>query len=187
MESVMLKHSCGLQVVPAPLGATYDNSVMSRPLVQSILRFLRDRCHYTIIDTGYPGLESTLAAMDSSDIIVVVIGSDLPRLRDGKQYLRSLLAADYPKERIRAIVNRTGITKDIPAKEIESILEFPTTAMLPNDDELVGVSVNLGQPFVLSSPGKALSKIILGLAETLSPSTGQVQQRKRKSGFTLFG
>jgi len=185
MESVMVKHSCGLRVLPAPLSGIYDSSLMSRPLVQSILRFLRERCSYTVADTGYPGLESTLAAMDASDIILVVVGNDLPRLRDGKQYLRNLIAANYPKDRIRAIVNRTGVTKEIPTKEIESILEFPVTAMLPNDDELVGVSVNLGQPFVLSSPHKSLSKILIGLAETLAVSA-DASQKKRKSAFTLF-
>jgi len=185
MDSVMVKHACGLRVVPAPLNGMYDSSLMSRPLVQNILRFLRMRCNYTVVDTGYPSLESTLAAMDASDIILVVVGNDLPRLRDGKQYLRNLIAANYPKERIRLIANRTGVTKEIPTKEIESILEFPVTAMLPNDDELVGMSVNLGQPFVLSSPNKSLSKILANLADSLSVAA-DANQKKRKSVFTLF-
>ncbi|MBM3858644.1 MAG: MinD/ParA family protein [Verrucomicrobia bacterium] len=185
MDSVMVKHACGLRVVPAPLNGMYDSSLMSRPLVQNILRFLRMRCNYTVVDTGYPSLESTLAAMDASDIILVVVGNDLPRLRDGKQYLRNLIAANYPKERIRLIANRTGVTKEIPTKEIESILKFPVTAMLPNDDELVGMSVNLGQPFVLSSPNKSLSKILANLADSLSVAA-DANQKKRKSVFTLF-
>jgi len=185
MDSLMMKHSCGLRVLPAPLSGMCDNSLMSRPLVQSILRFLRQRCSYTIADTGHPGMEGTMAAMDASDIILVVVGNDLPRLRDGKQYLRNLIAANYPKERIRVVVNRTGISKEIPTREIESILEFPVTLMLPNDDELVGVSVNLGQPFVLSAPNKSLSKMISGLAETLTASVG-ADHKKRKSVFTLF-
>jgi len=185
MDSVMVKHACGLRVVPAPLNGMYDSSLMSRPLVQNILRFLRMRCNYTVVDTGYPSLESTLAAMDASDIILVVVGNDLPRLRDGKQYLRNLIAANYPKERIRLIANRTGVTKEIPGREIESILKFPVTAMLPNDDELVGMSVNLGQPFVLSSPNKSLSKILANLADSLSVAA-DANQKKRKSVFTLF-
>jgi len=185
MESVLVKHHSGLRVLPAPLSGTYDNSLMSRPLVQSILRYFRERSNYTITDTGYPHLESTLAAMDASDIILVVVGNDLPRLRDGKQYLRNLIAANYPKDRIRVVVNRTGITKEIPAKEIESILEFPVSLMLPNDDELVGISVNLGQPFVLASPNKTLSKLLTGLAETLAVST-DAAQKKRRSAFALF-
>lgn len=185
MDSVIMKHNCGLSVLPAPLSGTFDSAVLSRPLVQSILRFLRDRCTYTVTDTGFPNLESTLAAMDSSDVILVVVGNDLPRLRDGKQYLKNLIAANYPKERIRVVVNRTGVTKEIPGKEVESILEFPVTAQLPNDDELVGVSVNLGQPFVISTPHRPLSRILTNLAESLLLSA-ETANKKRKSAFTFF-
>ena len=72
-------------------------------MVQSILEALREHYEYTIVDTGYANLESTLAAMDYSDQILVVVGMDLPRLRDGKLYLKNLLAANYPKEKIRVI------------------------------------------------------------------------------------
>ncbi len=185
MSSVTAKHSSGLSVIPAPLSGTFDSAVMSRPLVQNLLRYLRDRYTYTVADTGYPNLESTLAAMDSSDIILVVVGNDLPRLRDGKQYLKNLIAANYPKERIRVIVNRTGVTKEIPGKEVEAILEFPVTAQLPNDDELVGVSVNLGQPFVISAPHKPLSRVLKNLAESLVISSTP-KPPKHKSAFTFF-
>ena len=63
--------------------------------------------------------------------------------------------------------------------EVESILEFPVTAQLPNDEALVGSSVNLGQPFVASSPHKQLSKAIIALAENLSPGVVASAGRKR--------
>lgn len=184
MDSLMTKHRCGLRVLPAPLTAAYDNSLLRRPLVQNILRYLRQRHDFSVVDTSYPNLESTLAAMDVSDLILVVVGSDLPRLRDGKQYLRNLLTANYPKDRLRVIVNRWGVSKEISEKEIESILEFPVTVTLPDEPELVTGSVNLGQPFVLASPGKPLSKTLVGLAESLAARPEP--KKKRKLGFSLF-
>jgi pilus assembly protein CpaE len=178
VDSVIGKHSSGAAVLAAPLTGTFDGSTLSRYMVQSILEALREHYECTIIDTGYANLESTLAAMDYSDLIMVVVGMDLPRLRDGKLYLKNLLAANYPKEKICVVVNRASGSKEIASSEVESILEFPVTAQLPNDDALVGSSVNLGQPFVSANPNKPLSRAILTLAEELLPAA-QAAGKKR--------
>ena len=180
VDSVMSKHASGVSVLAAPLTGTFDGSTLSRYMVQSILEALRENYEYTVIDTGYANLESTLAAMDYSDLILVVVGMDLPRLRDGKLYLKNLLAANYPKEKIRVIVNRSTNSKEISASEVETILEFPVTTQIPSDDALVGSSVNLGQAFVSSSPGKPVSKAILALAETVSPMAASAKKRSGK-------
>jgi pilus assembly protein CpaE len=185
VDSVMSKHSSGPSVLAAPLTGTFDGSTLSRYMVQSILEALREHYECTIVDTGYANLESTLAAMDYSDTILVVVGMDLPRLRDGKLYLKNLLAANYAKEKIRVVVNRASGSKEIPAGEVESILEFPVAVQLPNDEALVGSSVNLGQPFVSSNPNKPLAKAIFNLAESLSPSALPATAKKR-SGMRWF-
>ena len=179
VDSVIVKHASGASVLAAPLTGTFDGSTLSRYMVQSILEALREHYECTIVDTGYANLESTLAAMDYSDIIVVVVGMDLPRLRDGKLYLKNLLAANYPKEKIRVVVNRASGSKEISSGEVESILEFPVIAQLPNDDALVNSSVNLGQPFVTASPHKPLSKALLTLAESLGPKSAEAIGKKR--------
>src|SRR5882724_9657496 len=180
VDSVMSKHASGVSVLAAPLTGTFDGSTLSRYMVQSILEALRENYEYTVIDTGYANLESTLAAMDYSDLILVVVGMDLPRLRDGKLYLKNLLAANYPKEKIRVIVNRSTNSKEISASEVETILEFPVTTQVPSDDGLVGSSVNLGQAFVSSSPGKPVSRAILALADTVSPASMSSKKRSGK-------
>jgi pilus assembly protein CpaE len=169
VDSVMNKHASGVSVLAAPLTGTFDGSTLSRYMVQSILEALREHYEFTVVDTGYANLESTLAAMDYSDLILVIVGMDLPRLRDGKLYLKNLMAANYPKEKIRVIVNRTGNSKEISSSEVETILEFPVTAQIPNDDALVGSSVNLGQAVVVSSPNKPVSRAIVGLAVKMGP------------------
>ena len=180
VDSVMSKHPSGVSVLPAPLTGTFDGSTLSRYMVQSILEALREHYEYIIVDTGYANLESTLAAMDYSDLILVVVGMDLPRLRDGKLYLKNLLAANYPKEKIRVIVNRTTNSKEISATEVETILEFPVTAQIPSDDALVGSSVNLGQTFVSSSPNKPVAKALLALAEAMAPGASLEKKRTGK-------
>jgi pilus assembly protein CpaE len=180
VDSVMSKHPTGVSVLAAPLTGTFDGSTLSRYMVQSILEALREHYEYIIVDTGYANLESTLAAMDYSDLILVVVGMDLPRLRDGKLYLKNLLAANYPKEKIRVIVNRTTNSNEISSAEVETILEFPVTAQIPSDDALVGSSVNLGQPFVNSSPNKPVTKALLGLAEAMAPGASLEKKRTGK-------
>src|SRR5258708_12217040 len=115
--------------------------------------------------------------MDYSDQILVGVGMDLLRLRDGKLYLKNLLAANYPREKIRVIVNRSTNSKEISSSEVETILEFPVTTQVPSDDGLVGTSVNLGQAFVSSTPANPVSRPILSLAQTMSPLSPSVKKR----------
>jgi pilus assembly protein CpaE len=185
VDSVMNKHSSGVSVLAAPLTGTFDGSTLSRYMVQSILEALREHYEFTIVDTGYANLESTLAAMDYSDLILVVVGMDLPRLRDGKLYLKNLMAANYPKEKIRVVINRAGNSKEISSSEVETILEFPVTAQIPSDDILVGSSVNLGQVFVASNPNKPVSKAILGLVQSVVPA-GIAAGKKRPGRWFSF-
>lgn len=185
VDSVMNKHASGVSVLAAPLTGTFDGSTLSRYMVQSILEALREHYEFTVVDTGYANLESTLAAMDYSDLILVVVGMDLPRLRDGKLYLKNLIAANYPKEKIRVVINRAGNSKEISSSEVETILEFPVTAQIPSDDMLVGSSVNLGQTFVASSPNKPVSKAILAMAESVAPA-GAAMAKKRSGRWFSF-
>lgn len=183
IESVITKHSSGVSVIAAPITGQFDGTTLSRHIVTSILESLREQYEATIVDTGYANLESTVAAMDVSDIILVVVGTDLPRLRDGKQYLKRLLAANYSRQKIRVVLNRTSSAKEIPTGEIEEILEFPAAAILPNDDSVVGSSVNLGQPFVASHPSKAVSKAVFALAEQIRPAPAEKKSRGRWFSF----
>jgi pilus assembly protein CpaE len=185
VDSVMVKHASGVSVLAAPLMGTFDGTSLSRYMVQSILEALREHNECTIVDTGYANLESTLAAMDYSDVILVVMGMDLPRLRDGKHYLKNLMAANYSKEKIRVVINRSSGSKEISAAEVESILEFPVAAQLPNDDALVSTSVNLGQPFVVSSPHKPVSRTLITLAESFT-SGAEIEPAKRQAGAKWF-
>jgi pilus assembly protein CpaE len=186
VDSVIGKHASGVSVLAAPLTGTFDGTTLSRYMVQSILEALRQNYNFTVVDTSYPNLESTLAAMDYSDRILVVVGMDLPRLRDGKQYLKNLMAANYPKDKIFVVVNRSTISREISTSEVESILEYPVTAKLPNDDALVNSSVNLGQPLVTSNPGKPVSKAVIGLAEAMLPAGGTSKKRSGSRWFSFL-
>src|SRR5258706_10539565 len=121
---MMVKHASGTSVLAAPLTGTFDGSTLSRYMVQSILEALREHYECTLIDTGYANLESTLAAMDYSDQILVVVGMDLPRLRDGKLYLKNLVAANYPKEKIRVVINRASGSKELSSRQGQLNLEL---------------------------------------------------------------
>jgi pilus assembly protein CpaE len=167
LDSLLSKHKSGLSVLASPPPGAFDGTTLSRYLVQSIVDAMRGHFDTIILDTGYANLESTLAAMDAADVILVVVGMDLPRLRDAKHYLKNLLAANYPQQKIRVAVNRADRSKEIRPAEVESILEFPVAVQLPDDEALVTSAINLGAPFVLNHPHKPLSKSLQTLAESI--------------------
>lgn len=185
MESLLLKHSSGLSVLPAPFADNFDSAGISRSVVHNVLQFMRNRYLITIADCGGSNSEGATAAMDAADVILVVVGNDLPRLRDAKQYLAKLVAANYAKDRIRVVVNRSGVGKTINRNDFESILEFPVAVHLPNDNELVADSVNMGQPFVVAAPNKPLTRQLLKLADDLALPVGADPKKEKSILATL--
>jgi pilus assembly protein CpaE len=172
VESLLENHASGVTLLSASAAEPYDRLELSRGVVISALAVLRHRFPFTIVDAAAPGTEVSDATLDFCDMILLVIGMDLPRLRAARLYLHHLLEANFPREKIQIVLNDIQQeSKSIGTPQAESILEMPITLRVPHDGRLVPASINLGRPFVLSSPDKAISRAIQELAGKLGVAT----------------
>jgi pilus assembly protein CpaE len=96
------------------------------------------------------------------------------------------VAANYPKEKIRVVLNKATSSREISPSEVESILEFEVSTRLPSDDAAAGSSVNLGQPIVTSSPGKPLARALTGLVDVVRPSSDGSKKRLGLKWFSFL-
>jgi len=168
LESLLENHASGVTLLSASAAEPYDRLELSRGVVISALALLRHRFPFTIVDAAAPGTEVSDATLDFCDMILLVVGMDLPRLRAARLYLHHLLEANFPREKIQIVLNDVQQeAKSIGTPQAESILEMPIAVRIPHDGRLVPASINLGQPFVLSSPDKAISRAIQELAGKL--------------------
>jgi Flp pilus assembly CpaE family ATPase len=150
----------------------YDRLELSRGIVISALAVLRQLYPFTLVDAPAPGTEVSDATLDFCDMILLIVGMDLPRLRAARLYLHHLLEANFPREKIQIVLNDVQQeAKSIGTPQAESILEIPIATRIPHDGRLVPASINLGQPFVLSNPDKAISRAIQELVGKLGVAT----------------
>jgi pilus assembly protein CpaE len=121
-----------------------------------------------------------LATLDRTDELLVVCGLDVPTLKNVRLALQTLELLSFPSARIRFVLNRANMKVGLTTHEVEAALKVTITAEIPSD-RAVPISVNRGQPAVLSDPGCDFSKAIAALAKTILPADAKPKRRRRMS------
>lgn len=133
----------------------------------SLVESLRRTCDEVIIDAGSVFSPLALAALEHSNLIVVVITPDLPSLRHATQTIQLLESAQFPLRMITAALNRAESRGNFRSSEMRQQLPVDVIAEIPSDGRTVGLAINQGLPFVLASPKSRISGAITAFAKFL--------------------
>ncbi|MSR64371.1 MAG: CobQ/CobB/MinD/ParA nucleotide binding domain-containing protein [Verrucomicrobiae bacterium] len=184
LESMLTKHSSGLSVLSSPMNS-FESLRIAKANAERAFELMRQDFELTIVDTEHPDSETTQLALKYSDIVVVVTGGDLPRLKSTKFFVRDL-AGKVPADKIKVVLNRYSAAKEISDSDAQAIIESPIIAHLPHDISLVASSINRGQPVVMTHPNKAISEAVMELAaQFYTPANSPVVAAGR-GGFRKF-
>lgn len=140
--------------------------------VGDILNLCRDMYTYTVVDTPSFIDETTLTALEKSDLILLIISLDLPTIKNVKKgidILRSLKLIN----KTRLILNRSSGVAGIEAKDVEKVLDMKIRAEVPSDGKLVISSLNQGIPFIDINSKAPISKGILSVMQLLEENGGE--------------
>jgi pilus assembly protein CpaE len=173
------KHPSGLDVLPAPLRPE-DAELVTESKITRLLEVARE-CYDTIVVDTSPFFHGPmLATLDRTDELLVICGLDVPTLKNVRLALQTLELLSFPSSRIRYVLNRANTKVGLSKREVESALKVSVDIEVPSD-RAVPVSVNRGQPAVLSDPGSDFAKAMNALAKTVLPSDPKAKPRKRLS------
>jgi len=175
--------NCG--VLAAPDDPTH--SVDVRPEhIDAILRLARQQYDFIILDVGRSLEAVSIKALDMADTIFPVLQLTLPFIRDGKRLLNLFRNLDYPREKIKLILNRheKKTATDIRLEDLEQTMGMKIYRAIPNSYDAVAASVNQGVPIIKLSRGNPVSKSLLDLAVELTRA-----EAKRDEGWVsrVFG
>ena len=166
LENLLLRHPpSGLLVLAAPTEPSSADHI-SRADLTRILDILRERCAYVVVDTSANFAEVTLAAIESSDDILVMAGLDVMSLKSARVGLQTMRVLGIPFSRVKFVLNRANTRVGLTEADAERALQLKIDAALPSDI-LVAESVNRGVPVVTSAPRSKFAKAIDGLADSL--------------------
>lgn len=164
MESFLTVHeSSGLKLLAAPARPEYADTITVF-VVEKVLQVLRERYTYVIIDTPSFLQDTTLAALDHADEIILLTALDLLALHNTKTALAMMQKLRYGPEKVKLVLNRSNADVGISPEDVEHTLEYEISAYIPSDGRVAVTSVNEGEPFVLSQPKTQIAQSIRRIA-----------------------
>jgi pilus assembly protein CpaE len=166
VEQYLTAHEdSGLRVLVAPSTPQYAESITVYT-VEQVIESLRETYQYVLIDTPSQLQDTTLAALDAANHILLVATLDvlaLHKTRTALEMLRQL----YAPEKIRVVLNRSNTEAGISLAQAEEALGVPLGGQIPSDGRIVVTSINEGKPFVISASESQIARRVTALANEL--------------------
>jgi pilus assembly protein CpaE len=156
--ALLTPHSPGLSALVAPVEPGSAETVPAS-LITTILQLLREHFAYVVVDTPPAFTDHVLAAFDQSDLIALLATLDIPALKNLKLTLETLDLLNYPRERLRVVLNRADSKVGLALSEVEKTLRVPIALHIPSS-RAVPASINRGVPILLDDPGHPVSVVI---------------------------
>lgn len=174
IKSFVTPYSTNLSLLAAPREADSADEIEPEHVFE-VLQKLRESYEYIVLDPQHTFDAKTLAALDQSDQIVLVLTLDIPAIRSAQRALEIFDRLGYPRQKIRIVVNRWSKQIDLDLQQVEKFLGEPVIGFVPSEYQTAVTSINLGQPLVLSEPNSKISLEIKRVARIIADGTVPVQ------------
>jgi pilus assembly protein CpaE len=174
---VLIKHNAsGVKVLPAPSRPEYAENVSGEQFGK-VLKFLCRMFSYVVVDTSSSLTDITLAAIDSSDVLVLLTTQDIPSLKNSRLFLDLTDMLGIERRRILFTMNRFDKRLGITPERISENFKQEIVAVIPLDERVVVPSVNRGLPLMLGDKSKPIARSFLALTESIRQRITEVGVR----------
>jgi pilus assembly protein CpaE len=181
LQGFVVRHPTGLEVLPAPDGVETARHASSEAL-QRIIEFLRVQYEFVVVDCSPALSEETTAVIDLADYLYLVATPEIPSLRNVARHLEFFGRYDYPRDKIRVIINRHTKSATITDAQIEKAIHKNIFWKIPNQYAEIIKAINNGDPLSIA-PRSELMRSLNEWVETLIGKP--IPQRKAEKG--MFG
>jgi pilus assembly protein CpaE len=190
LKRSLTKHDCGAFLLPRPVHMEGNVSITPDEL-RRVLALLKATFTHLVIDVSKSFGPLDVAAMESSNTVLLVTQLDLPCLRNVVRLMQSLEQRDALHDKIKVVVNRLGLedTQISLNKALETI-GHEIFWQIPNDYPTMVESRNNGVPLITQAPRAELTKSIEQLAQAIDkgqkPEEEDAAKKPAKKGFFSF-
>jgi pilus assembly protein CpaE len=162
----LARHASGVHLVAAPIEAA-DRADVTPQGVRRVLGLARSLFSFVAVDLESDLDENQLAAVNESDLILLMLRLDIASLRGARRMLDALWKAGVAEDHVRIVAGRYGQARELPLKKVEQALGFPIPFQIPDAPAEVNAAVNKGVPVVLDRPRARVSKSFIKLATAI--------------------
>lgn len=169
VHSYLSRSDEGVSLLPAP-AKPEEAEMVSADHVAGIIDALSSSFDYIIIDTAASFSDVSLAALDRSHRVYLVV---TPIILSVKNLIGTLdvmkKSLGYPDDKLKVVLNRCDSKSGIGVGDIERLISKKIDFRVPSDGNIVVPSLNSGTPPVVGCPkskfSRAVAKIALSIAE----------------------
>jgi pilus assembly protein CpaE len=177
ISSFVAPYSTTLSLLAAPKQADSADEIEPEHIFQ-VLQRLRESFDYVVLDPQHTFDAITLAALDQSDEIVLVLTLDIPAIRSTQRALEIFDRLGYPRKKIRIVVNRWSKQIDLDLRQVEKFLGETVVGFVSSDYQTTVNSINLGTPLVKSDPNSKIAHELRSIAEKIQQTVTPIEQPK---------
>jgi pilus assembly protein CpaE len=178
LTGYVTRHSCGLDVLPAPLRPE-DAELVTETKLAQLLDVARDSYDIIVVDTSPFFHGPMLATLDRTDELLLICSLDVPTLKNVRLALQTLELLSFPNERIRLVLNRANSKVGMKPGEVESALEVKVRFSVPSD-RAVPIAVNRGNPAVLADARADFSRAVREMSKAIAPAESAAGAGQRR-------
>jgi pilus assembly protein CpaE len=182
ISTLLTPHSKHLSLLAAPREADSADEIEPQHVFE-VLQKLREHFDYVVLDPQHTFDSITLAALDQSDEIVLILTLDIPAIRSTQRALEIFDRLGYPRKKVRVVVNRWSKQIDLDLRQVEKFLGEPCVGFVPSDYQTAVSSINLGTPLVQAEPTSKIAMEIRRVAQEISLGVAPLTEAGPRRGF----
>lgn len=193
LKRSLTMHECGLYLLPRPVEMTDDLPINEEGL-RRVISLLKATFTHLVIDLSKTYSEYDMAAIDCSDVTLLVTQLDLPCLRNVVRMAQYFDSRTEIKEKLKVVLNRHGLSdSQISLSKAMETIGREIYWQVPNDYATMVESRNNGVPLIVESPKAKLTKSIVQLSHEIGGTSqadakGEKGSAKtKKSLFSFLG
>ncbi|PKO12178.1 MAG: response regulator receiver protein [Chloroflexi bacterium HGW-Chloroflexi-10] len=182
LRDIMLQHSSGVSVLAAPRHVE-DGEMITPEIVSRVIEVLKTHYAYIVFDLPHDFSETSLAALDISDDVVVVMAPDFASVRATSELIEVFNRLGYHLGKSSIVMNWIFERRGLAKKDIEGVLKRKIPWVIPFASELVVQAINLGAPFILEDKPNPLGIAVEDMVFDLSKQEDQDSKPESPSLF----
>ncbi len=136
--------------------------------ISKLFNILKDTFSYIVVDAESSFDGKNIAALDQSDMIMLVTSANLPALRNTQRCLELFGKLGYDKEKTQIVVNRYMENDEIKEADIEKVLSRKIYWKVPNNYFAIMSAINKGVPVSTANGNSNLAQSYRDLAQYIS-------------------
>jgi pilus assembly protein CpaE len=188
LQSLVLHHSSGLDILPAPNDFETARHIASGAL-SHIFNFLRGYYDFILVDTPAGLNEYTVKLAVLSDYLYIVTVAEVSALRNAGRIVDYIAQEEVPEEKVRIVLNRFEKRAPIPESQIERLIQRKIFWAVPNQYHQALKTITNGDSLANLARSE-LIRNLKGLADQVAGPKTQPDAKglKKKRGLlSLFG